>query len=148
MQTDPLHPDPAAEEASFLHELARQLRSEHGDAAWDGREDREVLAPLLRGPPDPDDPDVFWRIEVYFAAVGRTIERLTGVPCRLLMRMHGDGDGIVVLLARRLVAVCATVHDAHGFAFPSLERLAAAGARHVAAGVRMIERFPEAARTE
>ncbi len=148
MQRDSASPVLPAGEASFLRELARRLRAQGGDAAWDGKDDAEVLAPLVEraAPGAEPDPEVFWRIELYFEAVGRTIEALTGVSCRVMMRMHHEGHGVVVLLAGRLVVVSATLHDAQRFGFSSLDHLAEAGAKLVHGGVRMIERFPEAAR--
>jgi probable nitrogen fixation protein len=147
MQRDSAHPARPAGDGTFLRELARELRNEHGDAAWDGKDDGEVLAPLVAPASDGEpDPDVFWRIELYFTAVGRAIEQAAGVPCRVMMRMHHEGHGIVVLLAGRLVVVRAALQDAHRFRFESLDHLARAGADLVEGGLLMIERFPEAAR--
>ncbi len=138
-------------ESSFLEQLARLLRRQGEWGAWEGKDERETLSPLLvparrrgGGGRDPD-PDAFLRIELFYAAVAAAIEQRTGVACLTMMRMYGEGFGRVVVLAGRLVAVSRSVHDVHRFGFESVESLGAAGERAVAPGVAMIERFPELA---
>jgi probable nitrogen fixation protein len=140
-------------EATFLHDLVRELRAHAADGAWDGRSDRELLAPLLvhqgqesGGGSDEPDPDVFWRIELFYQAVGRVIEARTGVACTLMMRMHHEGLGRVVLLAGSLVVLDRFLRDVRRFGYESLEQLDEAGERLVARAIGMIHRFPEAAR--
>jgi probable nitrogen fixation protein len=137
-------------EVSFVRELVRQLRAHGDDSAWDGRTDAELLRPFLvrkgRGADEEaPDPDVFWRIELFHAAVGVCIEARTGVTCTPMLRMHHQGFGRVVLLAGRLVAVNRVLRDAGRFGFASPEELALAGERLVAAGVTLVERYPEPA---
>ncbi len=147
-------PTRAVEEFSFLRELARQFRAQDAGGAWDGKSDSELLAPLVfprqrhkdPAPLDGADPDVFWRIELFHAAVGHAIEARTGVPCTPMLKMHHEGFGRVVLLAGRLVVVSQFLRDVTSFGFDSLEKLAEAGERLVGSGVAMIERFPDAAR--
>jgi probable nitrogen fixation protein len=141
-------------DSSFLRGLARQVRAQDSDAAWDGKSEWEVLAPFIvpkdrrkdmpqRGDPDPD---VFWRIELFYNAVGLAIEARTGVVCTPMLKMHHEGFGRVALLAGRLVVVNKFLRDVHRFGHESLEKLSEAGEKEVASGVEMIERFPEAAR--
>lgn len=138
--------------SSFLQELVRQLRGQRGDDAWDGKEDGELLSPLVlgRGRARPHgvepDPDVFLRIELFHAAVALEIEHRTGLACTPMLRMHHEGFGRVVILAGRLVVVSTVLRDVRRFGFDSLEKLVEAGERLVAAGVEMVDRFPEAAR--
>jgi len=149
---EPLWDAPRAE-TSFLRQLVRQFRTQGAEGAWDGKSDREVLAPLVthrdrrkEGQPGGDaDPEVFFRIELYYTAVGLTIEARTGVACTLMLKMHHEGFGRVVLLAGRLVVLNKHFRDARRFGFDGLEKLADAGERLVADGVQMIERFTEAA---
>jgi probable nitrogen fixation protein len=138
-------------ESSFVRELVRQLRAHQGGNAWDGKTDEELLAPLLlsrqpRPDDDEDDPDVFFRIELFYGAVGLAIEARRGIACTPLLKMHHEGFGRVVLLAGRLVVVNRFLRDARGFGFETLEKLADAGEKLVASGVEMIDRFPEVAR--
>lgn len=140
-------------DASFLQELVLQFRAHAGDAAWDGRSDWELLAPLVvrkaraadaaSGEPDPD---VFLRIELFYAAVGRAIETRTGVPCTLMMKMHHEGFGRVVLLAGRLVVVNKVLRDVRRFGYESLDKLDEAGERLISGAMDIIARFPDAAR--
>lgn len=138
---------------TFLQELVLQFRAQAADDAWDGRSDWELLAPLIhprqrRKVPEADDADpyVFWRIELFFNAVGRAVEARSGVACTLMMKMHHEGFGQLVLLAGRLVVVNKFLRDVRRFGYESLEKLNEAGERLVAGAVEMIDRFPDAAR--
>jgi probable nitrogen fixation protein len=141
-------------EGSFLRELVRQFRAHGQEGAWDGKTDGELLRPLVlsrerkRDMPvlEDVDPEVFWRIELFYNAVGLAIEGRTGVVCTTMLKMHHEGFGRVVLLAGRLVVVNKFLRDVHRFGFESLEKLSEAGEKLVASGVEMIERFPDAAR--
>jgi len=138
---------------TFLRELARLYRAQDAGTAWDGKTDAELLAPFVVGRErrreqatvEPD-PEVFWRIELFFQAVGLAIELRTGVPCTPMLKMHHEGFGRVVLIAGRLVAVSRFLRDAHRFGFDTIDGLAEAGERLVASGAAMVESFPEAAR--
>ena len=148
--------EPAAphQQSSFLRELVRQFRAQDSSSAWDGKSDWDLLEPLILTPAkrkeiplaeDPD-PDVFWRIELFYSAVAGTIEKRTGVSCQPMLKMHHEGFGRVVLVVGRLVVVNCYLSDVRHFGFESLEKLAGAGDRLVSEGVEMIEQFPEAAR--
>jgi probable nitrogen fixation protein len=143
----------AAAEFPFLRELARQFRDHGGPAAWDGLPDAEAVAPLLgrrdrrRGGRDAEpDPEVYWRIELFYRAVAVAIEARTGVACTPMLRMHHEAAGRVVVVAGRLVVVSKNLRDAHRFGFDDLSELVDAGERAVASGVALVERFPELAR--
>lgn len=140
--------------ATFLKELIKVWRAQDAHGAWDGKSDEQLLAPYVitreqrREMPiigDPD-PEVLWRVELFFNAVGLAIERRTGVMVAPMMKMHHEGFGRLVLLAGRLVAVNKQLRDVHRFGFESLEKLAQEGAKYVEAGVAMIQRFPDVAR--
>jgi probable nitrogen fixation protein len=141
--------EPGRQGGTFLEHLVRALRAadEGVDASTP---DFELLGPLVLHPGERPagaaDPEVFWRIEAFFRAVGAGIEERTGVECLPLLRMRREGFGLVVLLAGRLVAVSRWFQDASAFHFDSLEALAASGARLVHEGVEMVERHPEVAR--
>jgi probable nitrogen fixation protein len=133
---------------SFLEHLVRALR-----AADDGLDppapDLEVLRPLVArasGRTGAVDPEVFWRLEAFFRAVGAGIEERAGVACLTMLRMRGEGLGTVVVIVGRLVAVLRSFQDPSAFRFDSLEALSAAGERLVREGVEMVERHPALAR--
>lgn len=144
--------DPMA--SVFVQELVKQFRAQDTYGAWDSKSDQELLEPLIldrekrRSIPvigDPD-PDVLWRVQLFYTAVGMAIERRTGIMVSSLMTMHHEGFGRVVLIAGRLVVVNRYLRDVHRFGFDSLEALAREGEKLVDAGVAVMERFPEVAR--
>ena len=144
---------PAIEPAAFLTELKKIWRAQDAHGAWDGKNDEQLIAPYLvtreqrREMPiigDPD-PEVLWRVELFFNAVGLAIERQTGVMVTPMMKMSHEGFGRMVLLAGRLVAVNKQLRDVHRFGFETLDKLAEEGGRYVSAGVEMIRQFPDVA---
>ncbi len=141
-------------ESVFVKELVKQWRAQDAHGTWDGKSDLELIDPYIitkemrREMPimgDPD-PDTLWRLELFYNAIGLAIERSTGVMVQPMMKMHHEGFGRMVLIAGRLIVVNKNLRDVHRFGFDSLEKLAEEGAKLVAAGTEMIERFPEVAR--
>ncbi|MGD9896256.1 MAG: NifX-associated nitrogen fixation protein [Candidatus Methylacidiphilaceae bacterium] len=139
---------------AFLRELVKQQRAQDTYGVWDGKKDEELLEPFLLDAEkrkqipivgDPD-PETLERVEMFFNAVGLTIERKTGIMVMPMMTMHHEGFGKMVLLAGRLAVVNKVLRDVHRFGFPGREKLGEAGERYVAAALEMIERFPEVAR--
>ncbi|BBF92508.1 NifX-associated nitrogen fixation protein [Blastochloris tepida] len=135
----------------FLQVLVRLLRAQDSYGAWERKSDGELLAdyvvtkeqrraiPIIGDP----DPDILWRIEQYYAAIGLAIEQVTGHVASPMMKMHHEGFGRVILTAGRLVVISKHLRDVHRFGFDSLAALAAAGSEQVEAGVALIRRFPE-----
>lgn len=124
----------------------------HG--AWDRKSDLDLLEPYIldkekrRQMPiigDPD-PETLWRIELFYNAVGLAIERATGVMVSPMMKMHHEGFGRMILIAGRLIVVNKQLRDVHRFGFDSLGKLAQEGEKLIAAGVEMIEKYPDVAR--
>jgi probable nitrogen fixation protein len=141
-------------ESPFVRELAKQIRAQDTHGAWDGKSDLTLLEPYiltaeqrreipLMGDPDPE---TLWRLELFYNAVGLAVERETGVMVSPMMKMHHEGFGRLVLTAGRLIVVNKHLRDVHRFGFPSLAKLASAGARLVADAVTMIRQFPAVAR--
>lgn len=137
----------------FIRELVKQLRAQDTHGAWDGKSDAHLLAPYVltaeqrRALPimgDPD-PETLWRLELFHNAVGLAIERATGCMVSPLMKMSHEGFGRAVLTAGRLIVVNRHLRDVHRFGFPRLAKLAEAGNRLVAEGIRMIETYREVA---
>ncbi len=152
-QTAMAEPTVSAMETPFVVELIKQWRAQDAHGAWDGKTDADLLAPYIvtreqrREMPiigDPD-PEVLWRLELFYNAVGLSIERRTKVMVTPMMKMSHEGFGRLVLLAGRLVAVNKQLRDVHRFGFESMEILAEEGEKLVAAGVGMIEQFADAA---
>ena len=135
-------------DASFLAELLRLVRADAASPAGPDS-DFDLLAAFIRreggeAPGDPD-PDVFWRIELFYRAVAATVERRTGVSCEPMLRMHHDGGGRVALVAGRLAVVSAVVRDAGRFGFESIDALAGAGERLVSGATALLDRHPDLA---
>ena len=144
---------PAAESV-FVKELVKQWRAQDSYGAWEGKSDLDLIAPYIvtraqrREMPimgDPD-PETLWRLELFYNAVGLAIERTTGVMVQPMMKMHHEGFGRMILTAGRLIVVVKHLRDVHRFGFDTLEKLAEEGAKLIAAGTEMIEKYPEVAR--
>ncbi len=147
-----LKADPIASE--FVNELIKQWRAQDAHGAWDKKSDLDLLSPYildkerrkeipLMGDPDPE---TIWRLELFYNAVGLSIERATGVMVTPMMKMHHEGFGRMILAAGRLIVVNKQLRDVHRFGFGSLEKLAEEGEKFVAAGVEMINKYPDVAR--
>lgn len=143
----------SAWDSLFVKELIKQWRAQDTHGAWEGKSDATLLAPYIvtkeqrREMPiigDPD-PEVLWRVELFFNAVGLAIERRTGVMVSPMMKMSHEGFGRQVLIAGRLVVVNKQLRDVHRFGFETMEKLAAEGEKYVAAGVEMVEIYKDVA---
>ncbi|QSR89487.1 NifX-associated nitrogen fixation protein [Methylacidiphilum caldifontis] len=142
--------------SDFIDELVNQMRAQDTYGSWDGKKNEELLKdyiidvqkrkeiPIIGDP----DPDILWRVELFFNAVALTIEKRTGVLVVPMMSMHHEGFGRVILFGGRLVVVNKTLRDVHRFGYPTLEKLGEAGAKYALMGIEMITRFPEVARFE
>lgn len=135
--------------------LLRLLRSQDHSGTWDGEPDEVLLAPFivtkaqkrdlpLMGDPDPD---ILWRVELFYAAVAWEIERRAGHAVAPLLKIHHEGWGRIVLIAGRLVAVSAHVRELHRFGFEDLKTLVAKAEKLIDEGVAAIEQFPTVAAT-
>ncbi len=138
----------------FLNELIKQWRAQDAHGAWDKKSDLDLIAPYIitkeqrREVPiigDPD-PELLWRLELFYNAVGLAIERATGIMVSPIMKMHHEGFGRLVLTGGRLVVLNKHLRDVHRFGFETLGKLAEEGDKLVRAGVDMIEKFPEVAK--
>lgn len=138
----------------FVQELIKQWRAQDSHGAWDGKSDAMLLEPYIitkeqrREMPiigDPD-PETLWRLELFYNAVGLSIERRTGVMVSPMMKMSHEGFGRLVLTAGRLIVVNKQLRDVHRFGFGSMEKLAEEGEKFVSAGVDMINQYPEVAK--
>lgn len=146
---------PALEPGSsvFLDELIKLWRAQDSYGSWEGKSDAQLLEPYvvdrekrkeipIIGDPDPE---MLWRLELFYGAVGLAIERQTGNMVTPMMKMHHEGFGRIVLIAGRLIAVNKQLRDVHRFGFLTMEKLAEEGDKLVNAGVEMIRKFPDVA---
>lgn len=138
---------------SFFRDLALQFRAHDGFGAWDKLTDEQVLKPFIldaearKAIPiigDPD-PDVLWRLEVFYNTVALSIEKKTGVMVSPMMKMSHEGFGRLVLIAGRLVVVNKNLRDVHRFGFPSREKLLSEAEKLILQGTEMIEKYKELA---
>ena len=137
----------------FLQELVKIWRAQDSHGHWDGKNDALLLAdyivdkearkalPIIADP----DPEVIWRLELFYNAVALSIERRTNVMVSPMLKMSHEGFGRMVLIGGRLIVVNKQLRDVHRFGFDSYAKLASEGEKVIQSGVDMIEKFPEAA---
>ena len=137
----------------FVRELVKQIRAQDTHGTWEGKSDAKLLAPYIITPEqrrempimgDPD-PETLWRLDLFHNAVGLAIERATGCMVSPMTKMSHEGFGRTVLTAGRLIVVNRHLRDVHRFGFVSLAKLAEAGNKLVAEGVKMVETYKEVA---
>ena len=150
---------PAADDAAliaaspFLRELLKVMRAQDSYGSWDGKSDAEVLAPFVvtreqrKAIPiiDDPDPDVLWRVELFYNACGLAIERRTSHIAAPMIKINHEGFGRAILSTGRLIVYSKYHRDVHRFGFDSLAALGEGGDRIVSEAFAMIARFPEAA---
>ena len=137
----------------FLGELVKVLRAQDSYGSWEGKSDAAVLAPFVvtkeqrKAIPiiDDPDPDVLWRVELFYNACGLAIERRTSHIAAPMIKINHEGFGRAILSTGRLIVYSKYHRDIHRFGFDSLTALAEAGDRIVSEAFAMIARFPEAA---
>ncbi len=149
-----IQPSTSAMDSAFIKELVKQWRAQDSYGAWEGKSDEQLLEPYvidkekrktipIIGDPDPE---TLWRVELFYNAVGLTVERACGIMVSPMMKMSHEGFGRQILIAGRLIVVNKQLRDVHRFGFLTLEKLAEEGEKLVAAGLAMIEAYPEVAR--
>lgn len=137
----------------FVSELVKMLRAQDTHGAWEGKTDRQLLDPYILTPEqrreipiigDPD-PEILWRLELFYNAIGVAIERATGNMVTPMMKMSHEGFGRIVLLAGRLVVANKQLRDVHRFGFASLAKLSEQGGKLLSDGIGMIRQYPDVA---
>jgi probable nitrogen fixation protein len=148
--TAELSADAAALATPFLATLVRLVRAEDSYGVWEGRSDADILAdfiltkeqrreiPIIGDP----DPDVLWRVERFYAAIGLTIEGRVGFVASPMMKMSHEGFGRVILTVGRLVVLSRSLRDVHRWGHESLSKLAEAGGKAVDEACEMIGKYP------
>ncbi|TXG76457.1 MAG: NifX-associated nitrogen fixation protein [Rhodocyclaceae bacterium] len=144
--------DPMASE--FVEQLIKIWRAQDTHGAWEGKSNAQLLDAYILTPEkrkeipimgDPD-PETLWRLELFYNAVGLAIERRTGCMVQPMMKMSHEGFGRLILTTGRLIVINKHLRDVHRFGFTSMEKLAAEGEKLLAAGIEMIEKFPDVAK--
>ena len=145
--------DDAALATPFLKTLVRLVRAEDAYGTWEKRTDADLLKdfiltkeqrreiPIIGDP----DPDVLWRVEKFYAAIGLAIEAEAGHIASPMMKMSHEGFGRVILMVGRLVVLSKSLRDVHRWGHDDLSKLADAGTKAVAEACEMIAKFPEVA---
>jgi probable nitrogen fixation protein len=140
-------------DSPFLVQLVKVWRAHDSHGHWDGKDDSKLIEeyivdkearkalPLIADP----DPEILWRMELYYNAIALMIEKATGVMVTPMMKMSHEGFGRMVLIGGRLIVVNKQLRDVHRFGFDSYAKLAAEGEKQVQAGIEMVQKFPEAA---
>ncbi len=141
--------------SAFLQELVKQVRAQDTYGAWEGKSDAIVLGeyivtkeqrkemPIIGDP----DPDILWRVEMFYNAVGLAIERRTGLIAGPMMKIGHEGFGRLLLTTGHLVVISKTLRDVHRFGFENFLKLAESGDKAIDEAVSWIEKYPEVARS-
>ncbi|MER8848689.1 NifX-associated nitrogen fixation protein [Mesorhizobium australicum] len=146
--------DEAALATPFVKCLVRLIRANDSHGSWEGKSDAELLGDFIitreqrRAIPiigDPD-PDVLWRLDKFYTAVGLAIEERSGLMASPMIEMSHEGFGRVLFTAGRLVVLSKTLRDVHRFGFETFWKLAAAGTQLAGDATAAIEAYPEVAR--
>jgi probable nitrogen fixation protein len=141
-------------ESPFLRQLVKVWRAQDTHGAWESKSDAQLLSeyivtkeqrkaiPIIADP----DPETIWRLELFYNAVGLSIEQASRVMVTPMLKMSHEGFGRIVLIGGRLIVVNKQLRDVHRFGFETFAKLAEEGEKQVKAGLDMIEQFPEAAK--
>ncbi|MCA1409269.1 NifX-associated nitrogen fixation protein [Ensifer sp. IC3342] len=152
--TPVVNEDEAALATPFVKCLVRLIRAQDTYGSQDGASDAELLArfivneqqrreiPIIGDP----DADVMWRFNIFYTAVGLSIEARTRLVASPITMISHEGFGRVLLTTGRLVVFSKTVRDVHRFGFATLRKLAETGAKLVDDAIAAIEAYPEVAR--
>ncbi len=137
----------------FLMTLVKIWRAQDSHGSWERKSDAKLLSeyiitkeerkkiPIIADP----DPEVIWRIELFYNAIALRIEAESKVMISPMLKMSHEGFGRMVLIAGRLVVVNKQLRDVHRFGFPSLAKLSAAGGKFLEEAITMIRAYPEVA---
>lgn len=145
--------DQGALATPFVRTLVRLIRAEDTFGAYARISDAQLLAPYIvtkeqrraAAQQCRADPDLIFRIEQYYGAIGLVVEQETGLVASPMLKIHTEGFGRIMLTVGKLVALTKHLRDAQRFGFESFAALAAEGTKQTADAVATIRRFPEPA---
>ncbi|WP_246805068.1 NifX-associated nitrogen fixation protein [Mesorhizobium mediterraneum] len=125
--------DEAALATPFVKCLVRLIRAQDSYGSWEGKSDAELLADFIitkeqrRAIPingDPD-PDVLWRLDMFYTAVGLAIEERSGLMTSPVKPMRASG----ACFSRS--GGWSFCRDVYRFGFETFRKLAEAGTKLV-----------------
>lgn len=137
----------------FLQQLVKVWRAQDSHGAWENKSDVQLISeyivtkeqrkaiPIIADP----DPETIWRIELFYNAIGLSIERYSKVMVTPMLKMSHEGFGRMVLIGGRLIVINKQLRDVHRFGFETFAKLGEEGDKQVQSGLEMIEKFSEAA---
>ncbi|WP_192252273.1 NifX-associated nitrogen fixation protein [Mesorhizobium caraganae] len=128
--------DEAALATPFVKCLVRLIRAQDFDRSWEGKADAELLADFIitkeqrRAIPIIGDPgpDVLWRLDMFYTAVGLAIEERSGLMTSPMMEMKPMGASSAYFSRSGGWSFC---RDVHRFGFETFRKLAGAGTKLV-----------------
>ncbi|MER8672055.1 NifX-associated nitrogen fixation protein [Mesorhizobium sp. M1156] len=139
--------DEAALATPFVKCLVRLIRAQESYGSWEGKSDAELLADLIvtrkrrRAIPvigDPD-PDVLWRLDMFYTAVGLAIEERSGLVTPPMIEMKTVRPSGPCFSRSGSSSLC---RDIHRFGFETFRKLAEAGTKLVDDATAAIEAYP------
>lgn len=144
------------EHSAFLCELVRMMRAQDSYGRWEKKSDAEVLAPYIldkaarRLIPIIGDPapDVLWRLELFYNAVGLSIERATGLMAGPMIKINHEGFGRAILIVGQLIVFSRHHRDVHRFGFENMQALSEAGEQIILEASALIDQFSAAAKAD
>ncbi|MES0173920.1 NifX-associated nitrogen fixation protein [Mesorhizobium sp. M0006] len=128
--------DDAALATPFVKCLVPLIRAQDSCGSWESKSDAELLADFIvtrkqrRAIPvigDPD-PDVLWRLHMFYTAMGLAIEEHSGLVTPPMTKMKPMGASDDCVLRPGGWSLC---RDIHRFGFETLRKLAEAGTKPV-----------------
>jgi len=137
----------------FLKALVRLMRAEDSYGTWEGKSDASLLKDFIvtkeqrREMPiiDDPDPDVLWRVEMFYKAAGIAIEEKTRLMASPMLKMSHEGFGRLIMTTGKLVIFSKSLRDVHRFGFDTLAKLAADGEKVVSTAIDTISTYPDVA---
>jgi probable nitrogen fixation protein len=151
MTTTNLPPTSETAIQPFLKAIAQQIRANDGYGTYRNWSDELLLKSFVVTKAQKReisvegevDPITKGRILAFYRAIAHRIEEETGLLCQVVIDLSHEGFGWALVFSGRLLVVSKTLRDAQRFGFDSLEKLEAEGAKIVASGVSLANRFPE-----
>ncbi|GLS37270.1 hypothetical protein GCM10010869_28630 [Mesorhizobium tianshanense] len=143
--------DEAALATPFVKCLVRLMRAQDSYGSWQGKADAELLAdfittkdqrhaiPIIGDP----DPDVLWRLDMFYTAVGLAIEERSGLMTSPMMEMKPMRASNACFPRSGGWSFC---RDVHRFGFETFRKLAETGTKLVEDATAPAEAYPDVAR--
>jgi probable nitrogen fixation protein len=135
----------------FLKAITQQIRANDPYGTYRNWSDELLLKPYVVSKAQKReisvegdvDPITKGRVLAFYRAIAHRIEEETGLLCQVVIDLSHEGFGWALVFSGRLLVVSKTLRDAQRFGFDSLDKLEAEGAKIVASGINLANRFPE-----